>query len=106
MLRIIILTALYSNLGGEIVLSGTVLTANWQPNPDLIIAFYTLTCSINNEEVLSVDTKETSLVVGIYEPDTTYICYVRYTTTQGVSGPATNTYYLTTGGEHTSNIIV
>lgn len=98
---IIIVIDLLSNVGEEISLSGTVLTANWQPNPDLIVEFYTLSCSINHKEVVSVDTNETSLVVGIYEPNETYVCYVRYMTTQGVSGPATATYKLTTGGEHT-----
>ena len=80
-------------------LDSTVLTANWDPPLGQIVNFYIFTCSVNNQEIFSVNATQTSLMLGIYEPITTYVCSVRYTTTSGVSGPASSNISFTTGGE-------
>ena len=70
---------------------------NWYPPLGQSVDFYTFNCSVNNQEVLSLDTTIRSLVLGIYEPDTTYVCIVWYTTIFGETGPAFNES-VTTGG--------
>ena len=79
--------------------SNTVLSAHWVSDLGVVVDNYTLTCSVNKQNVLLVDTRETSLAVGIYWPYTTYVCQVWYTTISGEIGPATSEVSVTTGGE-------
>ena len=81
-------------------LSSTVLMASWNAPSGQNLDFYIFNCFVNSQEVLSVNTTQTSLVLGIYEPITTYVCSVRYTTTSGVSGPASNNISVTTEGKN------
>ena len=85
------------NLG--ISLDSTVLTVNWYPPIGQSVDFYTFNCSVNDQEVVSVDTTIRSLLLGVYEPDATYLCNVWYTTTSGDTGLAFSES-VTTGGEH------
>ena len=77
-------------------LSGTVLTASWDA-PALQNVSYTLTCSVDSNEVLSLSTTLTEVVVGIYMTEATYSCNV-YATISGVDTPATDDMSVTTGG--------
>ena len=75
------------------------MTAIWNQPVGQSVELYTLSCSINSREVLSVTTAETTIELGIYEPNTTYVCHVRYSTTSGVGGGVTSNQSLTTGGD-------
>ena len=77
-------------------LNGTVLTASWDA-PALQDVSYTLTCSVDSNEVLSLSTPLTEVVVGIYMTEATYSCNV-YATISGVDKPATDDMSVTTGG--------
>ena len=77
-------------------LSGTVLTANWDA-PALQDVSYTLTCSVDSNEVLSLNTTLIEVVVGIYMTEAAYSCNV-YATISGVEKPATDDISVTTGG--------
>ena len=85
-------------------MDSTILTVNWYPPIGQNVDFYTFSCSLNDEEVLSLDITIRSLVLGIYEPDATYVCTIWYTTTSGETGPIINKS-VTTGGEHISDWI-
>ena len=77
-------------------LNGTVLTASWDA-PALQYVSYTLTCSVDSNEVLSLSTTLTEVVVGIYMTKASYSCNV-YATISGVDKPATDDMSVTTGG--------
>ena len=77
-------------------LSGTVLTASWDA-PALQDVSYTLTCSVDSNEVLSLSTTLTEVVVGIYMTEANYSCNV-YATISGVNTPATDDMSVITGG--------
>ena len=91
---------LFSAQNFELSLNGTVLTASWDLPSDERL--YTLTCFVNDEEILSIsmNTAETSAEIAIYAPDTTYDCNA---TLSGVNGSATITF--TTGGNFTLQTI-
>ena len=77
-------------------LSGTVLTASWDA-PALQDVSYTLTCSVDSNEVLSLSTTLTEVVVGVYMTEANYSCNV-FATISGVDKPATDDMSATTGG--------
>ena len=77
-------------------LNGTVLTASWDA-PALQDVSYTLTCSVDSNEVLSLNTTLKQVVLGIYMTEATYSCNV-YATICGVNTPATNDMSVITGG--------
>ena len=77
-------------------LNGTVLTASWDA-PALQDVSYTLTCSVDSNEVLSLKTTLTEVVVGIYMTEATYSCNV-YATISGVNTPATDYISVITRG--------
>ena len=77
-------------------LNGTVLTASWNASA-LQDVSYTLTCSDDSNEVLSLSTTLTEVVVGVYMTEATYSCNV-YATISGVNTPATDDMSVTTGG--------
>ena len=77
-------------------LNSTVLTASWDA-PATQNVTYTLTCSVDSNEVLSLSTTLTEVVVGIYTTEATYSCNV-YATISGVDTPATYDMSVTTGG--------
>ena len=77
-------------------LNGTVLTASWDA-PAFQNVSYTLTCSVDSNEVLSLSTTLTEVVVGIYMTEANYSCNV-YATISGVDTPATDGVSVTTGG--------
>ena len=77
-------------------LNGTVLIASWDA-PALQNVSYILTCSVDSNEVLSLSTTLTDVVVGIYMTEATYSCNV-YATISGVNTPATDNKSVITGG--------
>ena len=82
-------------------LSGTVLTASWDP-PATQSVSYTLICSVAGREVLLLNTTLTEVVVGIYKTETDYSCNV-YATVFGIDQPATDDQYIKTGGNYYKN---
>ena len=96
-LYIIILSIIYTAPPNfTLSLNGTVLTASWDA-PAMQDVSYTLTCSVDSNEVLSLSTTQTEVVVGIYMTEATYSCNV-YATISGVDKPATDDMSVTTGG--------
>ena len=77
-------------------LSSTVLTVSWAA-PAIQDVSYTLTCCVGGNDVLSLSTTLTEVVVGIYLTEATYSCNV-YAIISGVDKPATDDMSVTTGG--------
>ena len=93
----IFLSVIYTvPLNFTLSLNGTVLTASWDALA-LQDVSYTLTCSVDSNEVLSLSTPLTEVVVGIYMTEANYSCNV-YAIISGVDTPATDDMSVTTGG--------
>ena len=82
----------------ELSLNGPVLTASWKELTFQDVS-YTLTCSVDSNEVLFLSTTLTEVTVGVYMLSTTYSCNV-YATISGEDETATEDQYFTTGGNN------
>lgn len=83
----------------DVALDGTVLSASWEAPQDQNVTSYTLTCSVGGEDVLSLETTELEISVGVYRTSTTYSCNV-YATTPDGDGTPTDSISVTTGGKN------
>ena len=83
-----------------LTLSGTILRATWDAPPNQTILSYTLTCSVDGTEVLSVETNQLGVTLGVYLTEATYFCRVYAILTTGGAGFPTDYIYVTTGGNH------
>ena len=81
----------------SVTLNGTILRAHWDVPPDQTNSSYTLTCSVDGDEVLSLETILLDVTLGVYMTVATYSCNVYATTTNG-DGTPTDDVYVTTGG--------
>ena len=80
-----------------VTLNGSILRARWDAPPDQTISSYTLTCSVDDNEVLSLETSLLNVTLGVYMTAATYTCNVYATTTNG-DGTPTDNVSVTTGG--------
>lgn len=85
----------------DVALDGTVLSASWDAPEDENVISYTLNCSVDGEDVLSLETTLLEVSVGVYRTSTTYSCTV-YATTSNGDGTPTDAMSVTTGGKKTN----
>ena len=84
-------------------LNGTVMTATWDAPASGNVTNYTLICSVDGNQVLSVTTTATEVTLGVYLFEKTYSCSILASDTDG-SGVPTASVTVTTGGNvHSSD---
>ena len=74
------------------------MTATWDAPANETVANYTLICSVDGNQVLSVTTTATEVTLGVYLFEKTYSCSIFAFDDMNGTGEPTTSMTVTTGG--------